>query len=92
MSKKHDERKCLKSLSRVCRIEGNFIVANFGTVIGIHRWGMIDYLIKCHGYRFHWSVKGGTPRNLSFADDDTDASVRAAKKARKEHKLINKKK
>ena len=36
MAKRHDERKCLRSLSKVCRIEGNHIIANVDAVIGIH--------------------------------------------------------
>lgn len=90
MAKRHDERKCLRSLSKVCRIEGNHIIANVDAVIGIHRWGMIDYLVGYCGYFFSRTIKGGNPKPISFSDDETNNSIKAAKKARKEHKLTNK--
>lgn len=92
MAKRHDERKCLRSLSKVCRIDGNSITANRDANIGIHRLGMIDYLTHYCGYYFHFVSKGATPRVINFSDDSATESVRAAKKARKEHKLTNKKK
>ena len=92
MAKRHDERKCLRSLSKVCRIESNHIIANVDAVIGIHRWGMIDYLVGYCGYFFSRTTKGGKPKPISFSDDETNNSIRAAKKARKEHKLTNKRK
>lgn len=90
MAKRHDERKCVISLSKVCRITGNIIAGNPFN-IGIHRWGMIDYLTKYCGYSFikDFNASGN---NIRFADDAATDSVRAAKKARKEHKLANKKK
>jgi|GEM_PF-4040313 len=90
MAKKHDERKCLISLSKVCRISGNHISGNPAN-IGIHRWGMIDYLTKYCGYVFNTDIHA-TGNRITFTDDNTSESVRAAKKARKEHKLTNKKK
>ena len=92
MAKNHDERKCLCSLSKVLRIEGNHLVANVDANIGIHRWGMIDYLTKYCGYYFHYTSKGISPKGITFSDDNVNNSVKAAKKARKEHKLSNKKK
>lgn len=92
MAKRHDEKKCLRSLSKVCRIDGNIIVANRDANVGIHRLGMIDYLTHYCGYYFHFVAKGATPKVINFSDDNTANSVRAAKKARKEHKLTNKKK
>ena len=82
MAQRHDARKCLRSLSKVCRI----------AVIGIHRWGMIDYLVGYCGYFFSRTTKGGKPKLISFSDDETNNSIRAAKKARKEHKLTDKRK
>ena len=87
MAKRHDERKCLRSLSKVCRIEGNHIIANIDAIIG-----MIDYLVGYCGYFFSRTTKGGKPKLISFSDDETNNSIRAAKKARKEHKLTDKRK
>lgn len=90
MAKKHDERKCLISLSKVCKINGNHIGGNPAN-IGIHRWGMIDYLVHYCGYRFY-NDKNAVGSNLRFNDEDTNKSIRDAKKQRKERKLTNKKK
>lgn len=92
MAKRHDERKCLRSVSKVCRIEGNHIVANMDAVIGIHRLGMIDYLVNYCGYFFNRVSRGANPTFINFSDDTTKSSIRDVKKARKEHKLTNKKK
>lgn len=91
MPKRHDERKCLRSLSKVCRIDGNHIIGNANS-IGIHRWGMIDYLTHYCGYVISLTEKAINPSALRFSDDLAETSVRAAKKARKEPKLTNKKK
>uniref|UniRef100_A0AAU8MGS4 HNH endonuclease n=1 Tax=Geladintestivirus 3 TaxID=3233135 RepID=A0AAU8MGS4_9CAUD len=88
--KKHDERKCLISLSKVCKINGNHIAGNPAN-IGIHRWGMIDYLTKYCGYTFTKDIHA-VGKAIKFTDDSTSENVRAVKKARKEHKLTNKKK
>jgi len=88
MAKKHDERKCLISLSKVCRIDGNYIIGNPNN-IGIHRWGMIDFLTKYCGYYFH-SDKNVVGKAIKFDNEDANKSVREAKKIRKEHKLTNK--
>ena len=53
---------------------------------------MIDYLVSYCGYFFSRTTKGGKPKPISFSDDETNNSIRAAKKARKEHKLTNKRK
>lgn len=89
MAKKHDERKDLKYVSRVADINGNHIIIPTNTVIGIHMWGRIDFLVHYCGYILNRSnnVKAS---NLRF--EDAEVSAREAKKIKKEHKLSNKKK
>lgn len=50
MAKKHDERKDLRSVSRVARINGNHIIIGDKSAVGIHTWGKIDFLTKYCGY------------------------------------------
>ena len=87
--KKHDEKKDLKCVSRVAEINGNHIIIPTNSVIGIHTWGRIDFLIHYCGYVLNRSnnVKAS---NLNF--EDATVSAREAKKIKKEHKLSNKKK
>ena len=89
MAKKHDEKKDLKCVSRVAEINGNHIIIPTNSVIGIHTWGRIDFLVHYCGYVLNRSnnVKAS---NLNF--EDAEVSVREAKKIKKEHKLTNKKK
>ena len=87
--KKHDEKKDLKCVSKVAEINGNHIIIPTNSVIGIHTWGRIDFLLHYCGYVLNRSnnVKAS---NLNF--EDATVSAREAKKIKKEHKLTNKKK
>ena len=89
MAKKHDEKKDLKCVSKVAEINGNYIIIPTNSVIGIHTWGRIDFLVHYCGYVLNRSnnVKAS---NLNF--EDATVSAREAKKIKKEHKLTNKKK
>lgn len=89
MAKKHDERKDLKCVSRIAKIDGNCIIIPINAVIGIHTWGRINFLVHYCGYILNHSrtVKAS---NLKF--EDAGVSAREAKKIKKEHKLYNKKK
>ena len=89
MAKKHDEKKDLKCVSQVAEINGNHIIIPTNSVIGIHTWGRIDFLVHYCGYVLNRSnnVKAS---NLNF--EDAIVSAREAKKIKKEHKLTNKKK
>ena len=89
MAKKHDEKKDLKCVSKVAEINGNHIIIPKNSVIGIHTWGRIDFLLHYCGYVLNRSnnVKAS---NLNF--EDAEVSAREAKKIKKEHKLTNKKK
>ena len=89
MAKKHDEKKDLKCVSKVAEINGNHIIIPTNSVIGIHTWGRIDFLVHYCGYVLNRSnnVKAS---NLNF--EDATVSAREVKKIKKEHKLSNKKK
>lgn len=89
MTKKHDERKDLKCVSKVAEINGNRIIVPTDAVIGIHTWGRIDFLVHYCGYILY-RAKNVKASNLNF--EDATVSAREAKKIKKEHKLTNKKK
>lgn len=89
MVKKHDEKKDLKCVSKVAEINGNHIIIPTNTVIGIHMWGRIDFLVHYCGYILNRS-KNVKSSNLKI--EDAVVSAREAKKIKKEHKLSNKKK
>lgn len=89
MAKKHDERKDLRSVSRIARIDGNHITIGDKSAVGIHTWGKIDFLVNYCGYHVHYEC-GARASNLKF--DEANTSARETKKIRKEHKLTNKKK
>lgn len=89
MAKKHDEKKDLKCVSRVAKINGNRIIVPIDAVIGINTWGRIDFLIHYCGYILY-RAKNVKASNLNF--EDASVNAREAKKIKKEHKLTNKKK
>lgn len=89
MAKKHDEKKDLKCVSKVVEINGNHIIVPTNSVIGIHMWGRIDFLVHYCGYILNRS-KNVKASNLKI--EDAAVSAREAKKIKKEHKLTNKKK
>ena len=89
MTKKHDERKDLKCVSKVAEINGNRIIVPTDAIIGIHTWGRIDFLVHYCGYILY-RAKNVKASNLNF--EDATVSAREAKKIKKEHKLTNKKK
>lgn len=88
MAKKHDEKKDVRCVSRIAEINGNHIIVPTNTVIGIHTWGRIDFLIHYCGYILIRS-KNVKASNLNF--EDAEVSARESKKIKKEHKLANKK-
>lgn len=90
MAKKHDERKDLKCVSRIAKIDGNRIVIPINAVIGIRTWGRIDFLVNYCGYVITRGSNTIKPSNLNF--EDAEVRAREAKKIKKEHKLSNKKK
>lgn len=90
MSKKHDERKDLKCVSRIAKIDGNCIIIPINAVIGIRTWGRIDFLVHYCGYVINHGSNTIKPSNLNF--EDATVRAREVKKIKKEHKLISKKK
>ena len=58
-------------------------------MIGIHTWGIIDFLVHYCGYVLN-RINNVKASNLNF--EDATVSAREAKKIKKEHKLSNKKK
>lgn len=90
MAKKHDERKDVKCVSRIAKIDGYLIIIPINAVIGIHTWGRIDFLVHYCGYIIKRCSSTIKPSNLNF--EDATVSAREAKKIKKEHKLTNKKK
>lgn len=90
MSKNHDERKDLKCVSRIAKIDGNHIIIPINAVIAIRTWGRIDFLVHYCGYVINRGSNTIKPSNLNF--EDATVSAREAKKIKKEHKLTNKKK
>ena len=83
------KKKDLKCVSKVAEINGNRIIVPTDSVIGIHTWGRIDFLVHYCGYILY-RAKNVKASNLNF--EDATVSAREAKKIKKEHKLTNKKK
>lgn len=90
MAKKHDEKKDVRIVSRIAKINGNHIIIPINAVIGIRIWGRIDFLVHYCGYILNRGSNTIKPSNLNF--EDSAISAREAKKIKKEHKLTNKKK
>ena len=66
MAKKHDERKDLTCVSKVAEINGNHIIVPTNTVIGIHMWGRIDFLVHYCGYILFFQNLFSNPYLLFF--------------------------
>lgn len=86
---KHDENKCLKSFSRIGKVNPSdkTLRVSKNATIGIHMWGKIDFLTKYRGWFLVWDNNAGVGMPKS---DDNDNSARNAKKAKKEHQLTDK--
>lgn len=89
MSKKHDESKDLRSVSKVAKINisDKTIKCSKSAVIGIHMWGKIDYLTHYCGWRLIYD------NNIVISNEDNTSEKdkkKELKKAKKEHKLQNK--
>lgn len=79
---KYDERKDIRLLSRIAKIneaEKTIKVAR-GSLIGIHSWGKIDYLIKIHGYHLLWDGVAKVSQ-----DDDNSSNSRRNKRKQKQY-------
>lgn len=90
MAKRHDENKCLRSFSRIGRVDmyNKTLQAPKNAVIGIHLLGKIDYLTKYCGWYFIWN-NDATPVYTQNSDDSNNNNV-IKKKQKKEYKLTDK--
>ena len=93
MSKKHDENKDLRLISRIAKIDYAYktIQAPKTSTIGIRSWGRIDFLTKYCGYIFLWNNSIKIATKLA-TNDDVIKHKRDAKKAAKENTLTDKRK
>ena len=93
MSKKHDENKDLRLISRVAKVDysNKTIQAPKSAIIGIRSWGRIDFLERYCGWTFFWNSNVKVPTRLVTSDDVTKHK-RDAKKAAKENTLTDKRK
>lgn len=91
--KSYDENKCLKSISKVTKIDysNKVIIGNPEVCIGIRRLGKIDYLCKYRGWYFYWSKSVRIGYNYNITSDTTQFA-RQAKKEKKQPKLKTKNK
>lgn len=95
MSKKHDENKDIRLVSRIAKIDyaNKTIQAPKSAIIGIKTWGRIDYLTNYCGWFFIWNNEVLiTGRHNSSDDNDSKKRKRDAKKLTKDNSLIPKKK
>lgn len=93
MSKKHDENKDLRLISRIAKIDYAYktIQAPKTSTIGIRSWGRIDFLTNYCGYIFLWNNSIKIATKLA-TNDDVIKHKRDAKKAAKENTLTDKRK
>lgn len=94
MSKKHDENKDLRLVSRIAKIDysNKTIQTPKSAIIGNKTWGRIDYLCHYCGWTFIWNNSVVVLNNYRSDDNDAIKRKREAKKAAKENTLTNKKK
>lgn len=94
MSKKHDENKDLRLVSRIAKIDyfNKTIQASKSAIIGNKTWGRIDYLCHYCGWIFIWNNSVVVRNNYRSDDNGAIKRKREAKKAAKENTLTNKKK
>ena len=93
MSKKHDENKDLRLISRIAKIDYAYktIQAPKTSTIGIRSWGRIDFLTNYCGYVFLWNNSIKIATRLA-TNEDVIKHKRDAKKAAKENTLTDKRK
>lgn len=93
MSKKHDENKDLRLISRIAKIDysNRSIQAPKSSVIGIRSWGRIDFLTRYCGWSFYWNNSVKLATRLTTNEDITKHK-RDAKKVAKENTLKDKRK
>ena len=83
---KYDENKVLRSVSRVARVEGSHIILKADTIVGIHMWGKLDYLVNYRGYtvsRANNVIKLNSEESSQKADKRTKNYGKLHRKDRK---------
>ena len=95
MAKNHDENKDLRSVAQVCRVNysDKTITYDPNAMIGIRRWGKIDYLVHYCGWhliRMKGAGSGGYLGGNSNNTNSTKTYARDSKRSAKEHKLTDK--
>lgn len=94
MSKKHDENKDIRLISKIAKIDyvNKTIQTSKSTIIGNRSWGRIDFLTHYCGYTFIWNNSISISKNVYSIDDSNVKRKRDIKKLAKEATLTNKKK
>ena len=92
MTKKHDENKDLRLVSRIAKIDysDKTIQAPKSAIIGNTTWGRIDFLTHYCGWTFVWNNNIVIIGRNSSDNDNIKKRKREAKKLAKETSLSNK--
>lgn len=94
MAKNHDENKDLRSVAQVCRVNYSDKTISYdpNALIGIRRWGKIDYLVHYCGWHLIRLRGAGTGGYVGKANTTTSNKTyaRDSKRQAKEHKLTDK--
>lgn len=92
MSKKHDENKDIRLVSRIAKIDysNKTIQAPRSALIGIKTWGRIDFLNHYCGWSFFWNDAVRISGRSNSSNDNMNTNKREAKKLAKEASLSNK--
>ena len=92
MSKRHDENKDLKSVSRIAKLnygDKTIRVPNKDAV-GIHTWGKIDFLVKYCGWHYIYDKSAGVGGYHGYINNTIDYNTmkKNLKKEKKEKKSV----
>lgn len=89
---KHDENKDLRSVSQVAKIDYSTHTINYSpsAIIGIRRWGKIDFLVNYCGWRLIRVGGAGTGGYIGDGITISKSYARDSKRSAKEHKLTDK--
>lgn len=92
MSKKHDEDKDIRLISRIAKLDyiNKTIQAPKSVIIGNTTWGRIDFLTHYCGWTFIWNNDIIISGRNSSDNDNIKKRKREAKKLAKETSLSNK--
>lgn len=92
MSKKHDENKDIRLISRIAKLDyiNKTIQAPKSAIIGNTTWGRIDFLTHYCGWTFVWNNDIIISGRNSSDNDNVKKRKREAKKLAKETSLSNK--